>query len=394
MPASQSKDLPQKILTINFGGIGDEILFLPTLKEVKRLLPSCRISLILEPRSKSVKEVTNLVDEVLLFDIKKRPLKPGDYLELLNLTRSGKYDLVISSGSSPMVAMLLFASGIPVRIGYGTSALSRLLLTHPVPLNKEQYAGNMYHDLSGGLEKYLAQGFASIPQSSQAPGIQIPEVYVQESSRERMRTALGEEEEKLEERLKSLEDSFALAAADTTSGAAERHNRSNKKRILLHPGTSRLAVQKGIIKTWDSKHWLELIRKLLKLDNTEVILAGGPDDEEVMKDLQSELGEEAKRIINFYGKTKSLADLAALIEMSDLFICVDSAPMHVAVGLNKKVVALFGPTEPAKLIPQTKNFCALTDASKQVVRSLLDGLGVRLLPDTVFQSSLDLLKQE
>lgn len=393
MPASQSKDLPQKILTINFGGIGDEILFLPTLKEVKRLLPSCRISLILEPRSKSVKEVTNLVDEVLLFDIKKRPLKPGDYLELLNLTRSGKYDLVISSGSSPMVAMLLFASGIPVRIGYGTSALSRLLLTHPVPLNKEQYAGNMYHDLSGGLEKYLTQSHAAIQQSRQAQAIQIPEVFVQEASRERMKTALAEEEEKLEERLKNLEDD-SFAAADTTSGAAERSNRSNKKRLLLHPGTSRLAVQKGIIKTWDSKHWLELIRKLLKLENTEVILAGGPDDEEVMKDLQSELGEEAKRIIDFYGKTKSLADLAALIEMSDLFICVDSAPMHVAVGLNKKVVALFGPTEPAKLIPKTKNFCALTDASEKVIRSLLDGLGVRLLPDTVFQSSLDLLKQE
>ncbi len=393
MPASQSKALPQKILTINFGGIGDEILFLPTLKEVKRLLPSCRISLILEPRSKSVKEVSNLVDEVLLFDIKKKPLKPGDYLELLNLTRSGKYDLVISSGSSPMVAMLLFASGIPVRIGYGTSALSRLLLTHPVPLNKEQYAGNMYHDLSGGLARYLGQEESSQQKSRQAAVIQIPEVYVQESSRERMKAALAEEEAQLEARLKDLSSATATNAdigTDTTSGAAAKA----KKRLLLHPGTSRLAVQKGIIKTWESKHWLDLIRKLLKLDNTEVILAGGPDDEEVMKDLQAELGEEAKRIINFYGKTKSLADLAALIEMTDLFICVDSAPMHVAVGLNKKVVALFGPTEPAKLIPQTKNFCALTDASEQVVRSLLDGLGVRLLPDTVYQSSLDLLKQE
>jgi ADP-heptose:LPS heptosyltransferase len=391
MPASQSKALPQKILTINFGGIGDEILFLPTLKEVKRLLPSCRISLILEPRSKSVKEVSNLVDEVLLFDIKKKPLKPGDYLELLNLTRSSKYDLVISSGSSPMVAMLLFASGIPIRIGYGTSALSRLLLTHPVPLNKEQYAGNMYHDLSGGLARYLGQEESSQQKSRQAAVIQIPEVYVQESSRERMKAALAEEEAQLEARLKDLNGATAADTdINTTSGAAAK----TKKRLLLHPGTSRLAVQKGIIKTWESKHWLDLIRKLLKLDNTEVILAGGPDDEEVMKDLQAELGEEAKRIINFYGKTKSLADLAALIEMTDLFICVDSAPMHVAVGLNKKVVALFGPTEPAKLIPQTKNFCALTDASAQVVRSLLDGLGVRLLPDTVFQSSLDLLKQE
>ena len=148
---------PKKILAINFGGIGDEILFLPTLSEVKELLPDAHISLILEPRSKSVKEVTHLVDAVVPFDIKKRPLLPGDYWQLLSLTRSGKYDLVISSGSSPMVAMLLFASGIPVRIGYDAGSPAKALLTHPVKLDRLQYAGNMYHDLVKGLRKYLEE---------------------------------------------------------------------------------------------------------------------------------------------------------------------------------------------------------------------------------------------
>ncbi|HNN61941.1 MAG TPA: glycosyltransferase family 9 protein, partial [Candidatus Obscuribacter sp.] len=141
---------------------------------------------------------------------------------------------------------------------------------------------------------------------------------------------------------------------------------------------------------------LTLIRSLLAqkspLKPIEIILAGGPDDEEVMKGLMQALSSEADKVINFYGKTRSLADLAALIEITDLFICVDSAPMHVAVGLDKKVVALFGPTDPAKLIPKQKNFCALSD-NASTARSLLDGLGVRLLPDTVVQSSLDLLRQ-
>lgn len=378
----QSNKLPEKILAINFGGIGDEILFLPTLKEVKQLLPKSHVALLLEPRSRSVAEVTDLVDEVVCFDIKKRPLLPGDYLKLLQLTRAGKYDLVISSGSSPMVAMLLFGSGIPVRIGYDAGSPVKALLTHPVKLDKEQYAGNMYHDLCQGLRHYLdsLKIGALLRQPDNKGLLQIPQATVKPDSRKRMTEVLAEEEYKLQERLS--------ARGSTTSGGAV-------KKVLLHPGTSRLAVQKGIIKHWPGESWLELIRKLLSSETgqpVQIILAGGPDDEEVMKDLMQALGDEAQRIINFYGKTKSLADLAALIELSDLMVCVDSAPMHIAVGLNKKVVALFGPTDPAKLIPNQKHFCALVDNAEP--RALLDGLGVRLLPDTVYRSSLDLLRAD
>ena len=45
-----------KILVINFGGIGDEIFFLPTLISLKKEFPNSKITLALEPRSKSVKD--------------------------------------------------------------------------------------------------------------------------------------------------------------------------------------------------------------------------------------------------------------------------------------------------------------------------------------------------
>ena len=44
----------KKILAINFGGIGDEILFLPTLISLKKEFPNSSITLALEPRSKGV----------------------------------------------------------------------------------------------------------------------------------------------------------------------------------------------------------------------------------------------------------------------------------------------------------------------------------------------------
>jgi ADP-heptose:LPS heptosyltransferase len=165
-----------------------------------------------------------------------------------------------------------------------------------------------------------------------------------------------------------------------------------------------MAVQKGIIKTWSTDHWLTLIQNLCQTTDLpfklRVILAGGPDDKEVIADLEAKLdASPQKRPKNFQslaGKTRGLSDLAALLELADLVVCVDSAPMHLAVGLNKKIVALFGPTEPEKLIPNLPGFKILADrpATKSPPRSLLDGLGVRLQPDIVYQSSMDLLKAD
>jgi len=58
-----------KILLINFGGVGDEILFLPTIKSVKNSFPNASITLAVEPRSKSIKDLTDLIDEIIPCDI-------------------------------------------------------------------------------------------------------------------------------------------------------------------------------------------------------------------------------------------------------------------------------------------------------------------------------------
>jgi ADP-heptose:LPS heptosyltransferase len=59
----------------------------------------------------------------------------------------------------------------------------------------------------------------------------------------------------------------------------------------------------------------------------------------------------ADRIICLFGKTRSLEDLAAMIVLGDILISVDSAPMHLAIGLQKPVVAIFSPTDEKKLTP-------------------------------------------
>jgi ADP-heptose:LPS heptosyltransferase len=332
----------KKLLAINFGGIGDEILFLPTLESIRRRYPDLHITLLVEPRSASVREVTDLVDDIITFDIKKRPLLASDLLEITNLLRAGGYDLVVSSGSSTVVSILLFLSGIKIRVGYGTSKLSNRLLTNPVILNQQQYAVGMYHDLVRGL------GIAD------PPG--LPRAVVTPASLDRMRSML---------------------------------KGSELTRVMLHPGTSRLAIQKGIIKTWPVDSWVELIDKLRKQPRTQVILAGGPDDRAIVREILQNIQPDDYTFVSAADWTRSFGDLAALMSLCDLLVCVDSAPMHLGVALQKPVVALFGPTDEKKLLPDDPLFKPLRAATAGLPP--LDS-GVQLPADTVFRSVQDQLK--
>lgn len=311
-----TKNRVTRLLAINFGGLGDEVLFLPTLQSVRDAHPEWHITLLTEPRGRAIRDVTNLIDDGLVFDIKKKPLKAGDYFTLLGLLRNGKFDIVLSSGSSPNVAALLFLSGIRQRIGFAGNALAKVLLTNPVPLNRKQHATMMYHDLVKGLG-------IGVP-------AKCPQVMVNDNNVAQMR---------------------ALTA-----------NAAAKRRVLLHPGMSRLALEKGIIKTWAPENWAALAQKLLALGDVQVVLAGGPDDEATIHDIMRILGDDHPMLFNAYGKTASLRDLVALMHIADVIVCVDSAPMHLAVGLHKRLVALFGPTDPAKLLWPDPLFAHTRDA--------------------------------
>ena len=346
-----------KMLAVNFGGLGDEVLFLPTLKSIKLEHPDWHITLLTEPRARSVKQLTNLVDQSIVFDIKKRPLLPQDYMELIGLLRGGGYDLILSSGGSLQVSVLLFLSGINRRVGYDSGAVSRLLLSAAVPLNKEQYAGLMYHDLVKGLG--ITRTAAN------------PEVVLSQESLQRMKLMLNET---------GLDNGIATGA-------------DQPRRVILHPGTSRLAIQKGIIKVWAAQNWVQLSQRLLA-KGCHVILAGGPEDEEAVAQINAGVSAlsptgSAGKFLSALGKTANVADLAALIQLCDLMVCVDSAPMHIAAALPKPLVALFGPTDPQKLLPEDQLFIALKEDSGAPKTAP----GVQIPVDTVFQTVEDLWRR-
>ena len=299
-----------KILFINFGGIGDEILFLPTIFSVKEKYPESKIYLCLEPRSKGIKDLCPLIDEVFCVDIKNQN-KYKTFFSIVNFMRKEKFDVVISSGANKFIPILVSASGAKTRIGYNSGFLSNLLLTEAVNLNKNQYAAYMYHD--------LVKNFTGI--EAKLPKIEI----------------------------KSSSDFIGI----------QRFKEENS--VLIHPGVSKMSVQKGMVKIFGASKWIEIIEALIG-KGKRVFLAGGPDDDEVIKNIMDGVSPNLKtRILNYYGKTKSLYELAELISKMEVMICSDSAPMHIGVAVGTKTVAIFGPTDEKKLLPNNHNFIAVTN---------------------------------
>lgn len=304
---------PRRILAINFGGIGDEILFFPTLQSLRKAYPQSHLAVLVEPRCREIMGYAPIqLDEVLTFDIKGRP-GWADLLDLLARLRHGVYDVAISTGQSSLVALLLFLSGASRRIGYAGSALDWLNTT-AIPLKKQQYAAHMYHDLVNGI---------GLTDPAPLPHLNVPEESLQWANRW------------LVER--GIEDRQGL--------------------VLLHPGTSALSQRLNMRKDWPVEHWVQLI-ELLHGAGYRGILAAGPDDHPVVEQITS---RARGRFIATGRALDTLPKLAALIARCPLLVCVDSAPLHLAVAVGTSVVAIFGPTDEHKLVPPADpRFSAVT----------------------------------
>ena len=282
----------KNILFINFGGLGDEILFLPTIISVKKEFPDSKITLALEPRSKGICSLTNIIDETLFADIKNK----NKYLELIKLLTkiwTKNFDIVISSGSNKFISIFLFLTFIKEKYGYYTGKLSDILLTKAVKLNKNQYAVNMYHDLVKNITD----------NKTELPVIDINKKDVIPNT------------------------------------------------VLIHPGVSLLSIKNGMIKTVPADIWTEVTEKLAD-KGKNVILAGGPDDEKIINAITKKVPSD--KYTNMYGKTKNLKELAELISCTEKFLCSDSAPLHIGVALGVQTYVIFGSTDDKKLIPQNE----------------------------------------
>ncbi|MBI5211711.1 MAG: hypothetical protein HY927_17210 [Elusimicrobia bacterium] len=280
---------PGRILVIQTAFLGDCLLTLPLLRELRALVPGARVSVMTTERTECVFAGSSWVDEIIVD--RKRSEHSGlpGALRLSRLLRSRGFDCAVIPHRSFRSALVALLARIPERIGFSSSAGS-LLLTRRVP-----FAWSM-HDLERNMALLLPfkAGLRLRPDES---------VYIEPA-------AAGPSE--AERRL-----------ADAGVGPRSRL-------VAVHAGSA-----------WPTKRWfearfLELCRRL-EADGHRVALVGGPTDRELCARLASQSGG-----VDLSGTT--LADLKALMARLSLFVTNDSGPMHIATASGVRVLAVFGPT--------------------------------------------------
>ena len=120
-----------------------------------------------------------------------------------------------------------------------------------------------------------------------------------------------------------------------------------------------MSISKNILKCPNINFWTGLIKGLLQ-KNKQVVLLGTNDDKDLIeKIIEIDEIKNNPNFINYFNKTKNIMEMAFIMQNSANVICVDSAPLHVAVCVNANTFAIFGPTNELKLVPKKENIIVI-----------------------------------
>src|SRR5438045_9700375 len=108
--------------------------------------------------------------------------------------------------------------------------------------------------------------------------------------------------------------------------------------MMFHTGSARIK------KFWDPARWADVINHAGQNNDVDLVLTSGPSrlEEAHVTEIKT---KTRPRAVDLSGRT-DLLTLAALIAQARLLVTVDSAPMHLATGVQTPQVVLLGPSNP------------------------------------------------
>ena len=122
--------------------------------------------------------------------------------------------------------------------------------------------------------------------------------------------------------------------------------------VILNPGAGWGAKQ------WPPERYGEVAR-LLAARGLFPVINCGPGEEGLASAAESASSGSAVAL------SLPISELVALTRRARLFVGGDTGPMHLAAALNVPVVALFGPTDPARNGPYATQSIVLRDAASR-----------------------------
>lgn len=112
--------------------------------------------------------------------------------------------------------------------------------------------------------------------------------------------------------------------------------------VAVHPGSG------SNKKNWPANRFAALCRKLAQDDSVRILIIAGPADEALVQRLLSEW----QGALPVAAQSLTLAQVGALLDRCHCLVGNDSGIAHLAAALGRPVVVIFGPTDPRIWAPQ------------------------------------------
>jgi len=293
----------KRILVLRYRFIGDTILTVPFLRNLRAAEPDAHISWVVAPGSSEVVKGIPYVDELIYWDpVTIHADSRGthktlrDKIRFISGLRSQKFDKVYVLKRSFSSALIAFLSGARERTGFDTEGRG-FLLTKRVPYRHDQ------HEVQNFLDVLRADGVA------------VSDDYL--------------------ELWNTPEEDAAVAQLLADAGIP-----AAKEIVALHPFASN--PHRG----WPFEDFAALAA-LLRAQGVVTLVLGAPGDRNAYESVRDLFSQET---VDLVGKCK-LRVTMALLKRCSLFVGNDSGIMHLAAAANIPMVALFGPQSPVKFGP-------------------------------------------
>jgi len=292
------------ILVIKISAIGDVILSVPSLREIRSRFKNASIKVLVGIQSREVLDKCPYINDLIVCDFKDKHKGLRGLWRLAKELQKNCFDIVIDLQNNRKSHILAALSLAPVRYGYDNGKFSFLL-------NKRIKDDAPYLDP-------IEHQFRTLKLADIKPADKTLELWPSEA------------DEKEVERF--LQDNWVKPGQPIV-------------------GINVRASSRWLTKNWPISYMAELCDRLAKEFNIRVVLTGSKEDIEFANRIARLT--KAKPIMAV-GKT-SLMQLASLIKYFKLYLTPDSAPMHIASSVGAPFVALFGPTDPVRHAVRTKN---------------------------------------
>ena len=281
------------VLLLQTSFLGDTVLTLPLIDELRRRFPVKKLTLVCQPQGRELLQDHPAIDEIIVDDKKNEDRGWSGLRAKAGALKAKKFTLALTPHKSLRSALLLYWARIPCRIGFRQSK-GWFLFQRRVTRESAR------HDVDRNLGILRAFGL-DVEDCERALYLPVSAV-VEEAVGQKLR---------------------ALGVAD------------HELVVGVNPGS-----------VWPTKRWsaigfADLITLLKKQWKCQILLFGGPEDAAV-EEVQKHCGGDAINLVNRI----SLRELPAAIGRCAVFVTNDSGPMHIAVGRKVPTVAIFCATTP------------------------------------------------